>query len=189
MPAAMLALTSCSTKPTEPTGQQEITMIETKDGAAIIDTFTMTAKVTAIDATKRKLTLTTPDGKRATYKAGPDVINFNQIKIGDQVKAMVTEELAVFLRKDGTPPSVGEAGAVALAPKGAKPGVLMADTVELTAQITAIDAKSRKATLQFVDGSTKQLKVGKDADLTRVKPGDAVTVRVTEALALLVEKP
>jgi len=43
-------------------------------------------------------------------------------------------------------------------------------------------------TFQFADGTTKILKVGEDADLTRVKPGDDVTVRVTEGIAILVEK-
>ena len=43
-------------------------------------------------------------------------------------------------------------------------------------------------TLQFVDGS-KTLTVGKKVDLAKLKAGDDVTVRVAEALALVVEKP
>lgn len=185
MPVALMTFTSCSTMMS---GQEEATVIETKGGVEVIDTFTTTAKVTAIDLNTRKLTLTTPDGKRTTFKAGPDVVNFNQIQIGDQVKITATEDLVVFIRMSGAPPSVGEAGVVALAPVGAKPGMLMADTVEVTVKIIAIDLKSRKVTLQFADGSTKKFKVGKKADLSSVKPGDDVTVRVTEAIAILVVK-
>ena len=185
MPMALVALASCATTMS---GQEEVAVMKTKDGAIVIETFKTTAKVTAIDSNKRKLTLTTPDGKQTRFKAGPDVVNFDQIQIGDQVSATVTEELAVFLRKDGEPPSAGEATAVALAPVGAKPGMLMADTVEITAKISAIDTKHRKVTFQFEDGTTKEVKVGKDIHLDRVKPGDSVTVRMTEGIAILVEK-
>jgi len=185
MPAFLIVLTSCATTMS---GNEDVTVMETKTGAIVVETFTTTATVTAMDLNTRKLTLTTPDGKRTTFKAGPEVANFNQIQVGDQVKAMVTEELAVSVRHSNEPPSAGEATTVALAPLGAKPGVLMADTVEVTAKITAVDDKQRKVTFQFPDGTTKVLKVGKGADLTRVKPGDDVTVRVSEGIAILVEK-
>jgi len=48
---------------------------------------------------------------------------------------------------------------------------------------------SRRVTLQFVDGSTKTVRVNPDIDLANVAPGDAVTVQVAEALAIAVEKP
>src|SRR6266436_4964570 len=182
--AALLGFTSCSSTRSDDAGAA----LETPAGAIVVDTYTVRATVTGIDAAAHKLTLVTPEGSKTTYKAGPDVINFNQIRIGDQVKATVTEEFAVFIRKPGTPPSAGEEAAVALAPKGAKPGGIMADTQEVTAKITAIDAKEHKVTLQFVDGS-KTLAVGKKVDLGKVKVGDEVTVRVAEARARLVEKP
>jgi uncharacterized OB-fold protein len=186
MPAAILAFTSCSTTPE---GEGKADVIETKDGAMIVETFTTTATVTAINAAKRKLTLVSPDGAKTTYKAGPEVVNFSQIRIGDRVKATVTEEVAVFLRKDGVPPRAGVGAAIGLAVKGAKPGAMMADTQEVFVKIVAIDANHHKVTLQFADGKTKKLKVGKKVDLTNVKPGDNVVVQVSEALAILVEKP
>lgn len=185
MPAALMLFTSCATPMS---GEEDVAVMETKTGAIVIDTFTTTAKVEAIDGMKRKVTLETPDGKKTTFKAGPEVVDFDQLQIGDQVHATVTEELAVSIHPADAPPSEGEAMAVALAPVGAKPGVLMADTIEMTAKITAVDDKQRKVTFQFADGTIKELKVGKGADLSRVKPGDDVTVRVTEGIAILVEK-
>ena len=155
----------------------------------MVETAGMTATVTAIDKLNRRITLVAPDGRRATYKVSKDVINFDQIRVGDRVKATVTEELAVFLRKAGTPPGAGEDAEIALAPKGAKPGGVVAETAEVTARIVAVDAMSRRVTLQFVDGSTKTVRVNPNIDLVNVAPGDAVTVRITEALAVLVEKP
>lgn len=184
LPAAMLTFTSCSTT----SGTEEITVLETADGVAIVDTFKISATVTAIDATKRKVTLTTADGKRTTVKCGPEVVNFSQIQISDRVNVVVTEELAVFLGA-GAPPSAAGAAGVALAPVGAKPGGVIADTVQITAQVKAVDAKKRKVTLALPDGSTKTVKAGKKVDLSGVKIGDNVTVQHTEALAITVEKP
>jgi translation elongation factor P/translation initiation factor 5A len=158
-------------------------------GGVIVDTYKITATVTAVDAASRHVTLVTPDGTKTTFKAGPEVVNFPQIQVGDQVKAMVAEQLVVFVRKYGEPATDGEAALVALAPVGAKPGVLMANTVEVTAKVEAIDLEHRKATLRFPDGKSKTFTVRKDVDLTKSRIGDEVVFRTTEALAITVEKP
>jgi hypothetical protein len=149
----------------------------------------MTATVTAIDATTRKVTLVTPEGKKTVFKAGPEVVNFDQIQIGDQVKANVTEELAVYMAKDAPPQTDSAATAVALAPVGSKPGGLIADTVQVTAKITALNLEKHKATLEFADGSKKTVAVRPDVDLTQRKVGEEVVLRCTEAMAITVEKP
>jgi Cu/Ag efflux protein CusF len=184
--ATLLVLfAACSTAPE---GVGETTVIETADGAIIVDTFTTTATVTGIDSAKRKVTLVTPGGTKSTYQAGPEMINFEQIRIGDQVRATVTEEVAVFIGS-GAPPSAIAASAVALAPLGAKPGGVRVDTTQVTVKITAVDAKSRNVTFELPDGTTKKFKAGKKVDLSAVRPGDNVTVQVSEGLALTVERP
>lgn len=189
LPVALLTLTSCSSSPNGPDATQRSTVIESRNGAMVVDTVTLTATVTAIDAGTRKLTLTSSNGFSTTVTAGKSVINFNQIKVGDQVNVKATESFAVYLRPTGTPASVSAGTAVAVAPKGAMPGGMIANTTEVTAKITAIDAKSRQVTLQFVDGSTKQIKVGSTVNLKAVKSGDDVTVRVAESLAITVSRP
>jgi hypothetical protein len=188
LPAALLTFTSCSSTPKiEPTTtavyQQGV------PGGIIVETYKNTATVTAIDAANRKVTLVTQDGRKETFKAGPEVVNFDQIRIGDQVKATLTEQLAVYMAKDNPPASEGEAALVALAPKGAKPGGLMANTVQVIAKVTAIDLKHHKATLKLPDGTTKTVAVRKDVDLTQRQVGEEVVIRVTEAVAISVEKP
>jgi len=187
-PAAVLALTSCSSTPKiEPTTtavyQQGV------PGGIVVETYRNSATVTAIDTANRKVTLVTPDGRKETFKAGPEVVNFDQIRIGDQVKATVAEQLVVYMAKDNPPASEGEAALVALAPKGTKPGGLMANTVQVIAKVTAIDVKRRRATLRFPDGTTKTFPVRKDVDLTQRQVGEEVVIRATEALAISVEKP
>jgi hypothetical protein len=187
-PAALLGLTSCSSTlqgdSTSTTATQQGV-----PGGVVVDTFQTTATVSDIDAANRKVTLAGPDGKKVTYKAGPDVINFDQIRVGDQLKITAARELVVYLAEQGAPPPTGSADLVALAPKGAKPGGLMVSTTQITAKVKSIDLKKHKATLEFPDGTSETYPVRPDVDLTQRKVGEEVVIRKTEALAIRVEKP
>jgi hypothetical protein len=185
LPAVLLTLGACS--PTIP-GEQDTRVKKTDTSTTVVETFKATATVTAIDANTRKLTLTFSDGSRKTVKCGPEVRNFNQIHINDRVNLLVTEEVAVFLDKNAKPGTTGS-GVVALAPLGARPGVVMADTVQSTVRITAIDTATRKVTFVTRTGRSETVKASSHIDLTKVKVGDSVTIRQTEAVAISVEKP
>lgn len=191
LPAATLALTSCSSTSSKPPVETTSTTSYQPGvpGGVRVDTHKLTAQVKAIDTANRKVTLVTPDGEKTTVKCGPDVINFDQIRVGDQIKVTVTEELAVSMAAEGAPLTDGGAALVALAPKGARPGGFVAGTVQVTARVTAIDLKRHKATLQFPDGTTRTVAVRPDVDLTQRKVGEGVVIRTTEAVAISVEKP
>jgi len=190
-PAALLTFTSCSSTSSKPTVETTTatSVQQGVPGGVVVETHKMTATVTGIDAAERKVTLVTPGGEKTTVKCGPEVINFDQIRIGDQLKVTVTEQLAIYMATEGAPSSDGGAAVVALAPKGAKPGGIVASTVQVTAKVTAIDLKHHKATLQFPDGTTSTVAVRKDVDLTKRQVGEEVVIRTTEALAISVEKP
>ena len=117
LPLVIVVLTSCSTSPK---GTASPAYIETQGGAATVDTFTARAKISAIDAPRRKLTLTSRDGTEATVKAGPEVRNFDQLQVGDRVKVTIGEEVAVAFRKGGGAPGPDRSVALIAAPKGAK---------------------------------------------------------------------
>jgi hypothetical protein len=63
------------------------------------------------------------------------------------------------------------------------------DTDEITAQIKSIDAANSAVTLTDADGATKTIKVGPDVKLSELKPGDDVTARVTQGMAIVVQRP
>ena len=153
-------------------------------GGSAVQTYELTATVTAIDKASRKVTLMGRDGIKQTVKVGPEAINFDQIRVGDQLKLTVAEALVVYVAGEGETPTDSAAQLVALAPKGAKPGGIMAATTKVTARITAIDAEHRKATLQFEDGTTRTVAVRPDVDLAKRKVGETVVIRATEALAI-----
>jgi len=188
LPAALLCFSSCSTAPKgETTGSTAVQ--PGVPGGVRLETYQETATITGIDKPNRKVTLVDPQGVKTTLKAGPDVVNFDQLQIGDQVKATATEQLVVFVRQPGEAAGDGAAAAVALAPVGAKPGAVLAATVEVTAKVKAIDVKHRKATLLFPDGTTKTFKVRPDVDLEHQTVGAEVVLRATESVAIRVEKP
>ena len=90
--------------------------------------------------------------------------------------------------KDGTAAD-GTAAVVAMAGKGEQPGGVVAENVQVTATIVAIDAGKRTATLRFEDGSTQTIPVRDDLDLSKRKIGEQVVFRVTEMVAIWTAKP
>lgn len=158
-------------------------------GGTFVQSYQVKATVAAIDKANRKVTLVNTAGIKKIVKVGPEVINFDQLKLGDQLTFTVAEEIAVNVAGEGEPTPTGAGQLVALAPKGAKPGGIMAETTQITAKITALDIERRLATLQFEDGTTKTVPVRPDVDLSKRKVGEKVVIRLTEALLLGVEAP
>ncbi len=185
---ALLMTAACSSLPKGQTEQRIVTK-GSEPGMYAVETTKITATVTSVDAANRKVTVVTPDGKQRVIKAGPEVANFNQIRIGDQVKVTVASELVVSMAKDVLTLPDGKRAVVALAAEGDKPGVLMAETTQITAKVVGLDRKSRKAMIQLPDGTTKTFTVRQDVDLSQRKIGEEIVIRYTETHAVLVEKP
>jgi hypothetical protein len=162
----------------------ETTSYETEDGAVIVESVKFSATVKAIDEGERTLTLDPKYGQKEVIQVSPEMANFNQIRVGDVVHAEVIEALAVELIPGGSAESIGEAQAVALAPLGAKPGALTVSSREVTADIIGIDQHAHSVMLEFIDGSTESVKVGKHVDLTLISLDDSVRITVTDAVAI-----
>ena len=189
--AALCILAACATTEPPPPGTQTGTAAVTEGvpGGIFVNTKEVSAKVTAIDTANRKVTLLWPNGDKDTIKVGPEAVNFDQIKVGDMVNVIVTEELVVYLDEEGATAPDGAAAMVALAPKGERPAGLVAETAQVTATVIAIDATKRTATLRFEDGTTKTFPVRDDIDLSKRKVGEKVVFLVTEMIAISVKKP
>lgn len=158
-------------------------------GGVAVRTRTLRARVAAIDAPGRRVTLVDSEGIKQTVKAGPEVLNFDQIRVGDRLAVVATEELVVNLAEPGQATDTAAVGVVDLAPRGAKPGAVAAAVLRSSATIVAIDAGKRTATLRFDDGSTRTFPVRRDVDLGRRKVGEQIVFQATEMVAITVEKP
>jgi hypothetical protein len=156
-----------------------------KPGAVVAEGVSITATVEAIDYDKRTVDLKGPKGKVVTLKVGPEAKNFNQVKVGDKVRARYYDATAIYVRKPTDPPFAEETKAVQVAPPGGKPGAVAVNTTEMTARVEDIDYKTRTVTLRGPQQKTATVKVDKRVKrLNEVKKGDEIVIRHTEAVAI-----
>ena len=184
IPALMLAFAGYAQEPKATTKPKP-----DAKGAIEVGAITETSKVTAVDPAERTVTLANEAGETNTYKLGKNVRNFDQIKVGDQVKATLLQSVAVTVSKSSAPATAGARGVVAVAPMGAKPGVLMAKTRQISAKIVSVDPNARTVTVEGPRGGKPTIKAGPKVNLDELHQGDDVTLSVTDALAISVEKP
>ena len=160
----------------------------TKRGAVAVEVIKWSGTVKAVDYEKRTVTLAGEGGKTFTLNA-KNARNLDQVKAGDKVNLEYVEELAVFVKKAGVPAGAEEVQTIALAPKGKMPGGVVANTIEIQANVEGIDYKKRTVTLKGPEGKIRTYKVGKEVkNFKQVKKGDQIVLQVTEAIALEVEK-
>ena len=186
---ASVVLTSCSTSSSIGETASSSSFEEGVPGGTYVETYKLEATVTAINAASRKVTLTAADGKRETVKCSPEVVNFDQIEVGDKVKVTVYSEVVLAMADADNPPVDAAATESSLAPVGAKPGGTVMETQQYTATVTAINLKRHEATLRFPNDTTRTFPVRKDVDLSQREVGEKVAVRVTVAVAVAVETP
>lgn len=145
------------------------------------------ATVTAIDKTKRLVTLKGPEGNSLVVQAGPEVKNFEQIKVGDQVVARYIEAVTLSLKKGtGAVRERIEREDTVTAKPGEKPGMASGRQVTVIADVIAIDAAKQTVRLRGPQ-RTVDLKVRDSSQFKLVKVGDQVEATFTEAVALAVE--
>lgn len=152
------------------------------------ETLEVSATIEAVDHDARMLVLNGPAGS-SLIAAGPEVKNFDQIKVGDQVKVTYVAALAAKITKSKkTAETTVDAGAVS-APKGSMPAAAVGQTISTTVQIESVDTSFDTVSFKRPDGLVRTIAVespeGKKFIRT-LKKGDKVDVEYTEALAISV---
>jgi len=160
-----------------------------KPGVVVADVLEVKAVLESIDYKKRTTTLKDNKGRAINLKADKAVKNFDQLKKGDVVLADFVEPIAIFIRKANAPQNAAEARLVSVAPKGSHRGVLLAEAFQVAAAVESIDIKARLITLKEPNRSVRVVAVDKGfKNLEGIKKGDEVVLRVTEAIAIKIEK-
>ena len=133
--------------------------------------------------------LQSADGKVAKIKCGPEVRNFAQIRVGDEVKTSLLETVELFVTGNNEP-AAERVTEVARAPLGSKPGFAAIDAVEVKASVVAINYQTRKVTLKGPEGKIINVTAGDEVKrLNEFKVGDSVVARLTRAVSIEVSKP
>jgi Cu/Ag efflux protein CusF len=163
-------------------------VVGTEPGAAVVaQTVKVTATITAIDPNTRAVTLKGPQGNEVVITAGPEVKNFAQMKVGDQVNVEYVEALTLELKKGGgqavsrTEEVVGGG-----AKPGERPAGAGARQIRIIADVVNVDAQNQRVTLRGPN-RTVDLKVRDPKQLAMIAKGDQVEAVFTEAIAVAVE--
>ncbi|HKO68184.1 MAG TPA: hypothetical protein VJU53_10310 [Burkholderiaceae bacterium] len=146
-----------------------------------------TATITAIDKAKRTVTVKSEQGKEVTVVAGPEVKNFNQLKVGDTVDIQYAEALMLELKKGGGKPVARvEEKAGASAKAGQKPAGMQGRKVTVVGDVINVDAATQTVTLRGPN-RTVDLKVRDPEQFKLIAKGDQIEATYVEAAAVSVK--
>lgn len=152
------------------------------------ETVEASATIEAIDPANRLLSIRAPGGM-ATIVAGPEVRNFDQIRVGDSVKVTYTAAVAAGITRSKAKPAETYDAAAIAAPVGAKPAAAVGQTITTTVQIESVDTSFDAVTFKRPDGFVRTIAVSSPEAkkfIRTLKKGDMVDVAYTEALAISV---
>ena len=166
------------------TGNAAVASAPGKVGVA--QTVDFSASITAIDKATRSITLKGPKGDEQKVVAGPEVKNFDQLKVGDVVQAQYLESLVLELKKGGGLPvaKTEKAGGVAAKP-GEKPAGAAGRQVTVVGNVMKIDAATQTVTVKGPE-RTVDLKVRNPEQFKLIAVGDQIEATYTEAIAVAV---
>ncbi|MEJ8827376.1 hypothetical protein WKW80_36265 [Variovorax humicola] len=155
--------------------------------ATITEAVKVTGTVESVDLQKRRVSIKGSHGKVQSLELGPDVRNLKQVKVGDRVVVRYAQALTLTLMKDGkelrgkTESVGGERSR-----KGKRPAGAVGQKVEVTADVVAVNRRTRTITLRGPQQKV-DLKVRDPEQLKQIKVGDQIHAVYTEAVALSVE--
>lgn len=169
-----------------PVGAQKVSNEPGK--VSVAESVKASAAVTSINKSTRALTLKNAQGKSFEVVAGPEVKNFDQIKVGDEVVVAYVRALAMELKKGGA--GVRERTDSArgvVANPGEKPAVGVGQEIVVMADVVKVDEKAKIISLKGPNGNVVDLDVKNPEHFKVVKKGDQVEVSYFEAVAVAVE--
>ena len=177
----LVALHACRS----PQGVEQEAVYQTPNGVAIVDVFTTIATVSAVDATKRKVTMTLQNGRSSTYAAAKGV-DLARFRVGEQIGVQLMDEMALSIKTNGGPARDAVATSFAAAAHAGSGAVFEGESMEASAKVTGVDAKARTVTFQLADGTTKTMKAHGNVDLTGLAVGNTVVVKYAVALVVAI---
>ena len=157
----------------------------------IEETVESTATITAIDMANREVTLKNEDGESTKIVVGPEMERFDELAVGDTVRARytigMTAELRAPTEEEKAEPFIAlESGGKS--PAGTAPAAGAARMFRIVATIEALDRTTQTATLKGPDDTYLTVKVRDPSLLVKPRIGDTVVVTVAESMALSLEK-
>lgn len=158
-------------------------------GLQTVTTYSADARITAVDANARTVTVTYPDGTLRTHTVSPAVANFGATRIGDMVSITFEDRMSFVLsgRNTPTPPS-RDVSAVGAASDGQNVTGVSASQAVGTWWVVGVNPAANTITLvNPASGPVRTYSVTSQAgrdQLSRVKVGDSLTAINSQLLAV-----
>jgi hypothetical protein len=149
------------------------------------------AQITAIDVETRQVSLTGPRGETVTLTAGPDVVRFKELAIGDTVTATYLTSIAAELREPTEEEKMApfvEITDKVRAESYELPGGAVARIIRAVCTIEGMNRITRTVTI--LDSRNRIHVIGdvQPESFTMISLGQKVIITYTEAVALTLEK-
>jgi len=159
-----------------------------KEPLEITEVEEIEAEVTAVDVSRRLVSLRGPDGNELTIQAGPEVRNLAQIRVGDRLSVSYTRAFIASMTEEGQPASEGTVAIGAVrAEEGERPGAAVGGMISATVEIISIGEDGTSVTFRGPTGDLRSMDVLREearAFVRKLKLGDMVDLTYAEAIAI-----
>lgn len=152
---------------------------------------TVSASVEDIDYKNREVTLKGPLGNEVTLVADPRIKRFDEIKVGDSVRADYYVSVAAELRKptkEEMEHPITYLDASGKAPPGTAPAAGGLRRFKVVTTIEGLDRPTQTVTVKGPRGHYLTARVADPSRLTKAHIGDNVVITYTEAVAISLDK-
>lgn len=157
----------------------------------VADTSEAVYSVRSINRRTRQIALNTPQDRVITITAGPEVRNFNRIRVNDRVRVRFADAVAFSMVPRGeAAPSPEATLAAARGPAGQRPQGALGAGISETVRIVRVDPATGRTTFVRPDGTTRSVTPQRPETVAfarALKPGDEVTITFAEGVAIQVE--
>lgn len=184
---AMLTVSfaACSPQATPPEPKVSVSSMDTAKTAQDVITLKVEAIVAKIDRDSRTLTLKGADGKLTSFRVGPEVTRFDEVKTGDTVSLDYVQSVIYELRAPTPEEMQSPRSAVELsarAPADVAPATGLARSIKSIVTVVGVDMSVRNP-----EGEIVVVKAARPERLEKLNVGDTVAVTFTEAVAISLE--
>ena len=146
------------------------------------------ATITAINKTTRLVTVKDDKGNVENIKCGPEVLRFDELKVGDVVTFTYHAASVYEIAKPGQAPGASSEVSTVRG-QGVKPSGAYTNQMKMTVTVTAIDPAGATVTVKKPDGQLMTATVKDKKNIQGLKVGDQVSITFTEALMITVDPP
>lgn len=148
------------------------------------------AVVETVDLNSREVLLTAENGNRASFVAGPEVRNLEQVEPGDKVRIGYYEGVAARMADPADPGGAIQIAAAERAELGERPAVATGTITNFVVELVSYNASNAIATFVTPDGvvHTALVHPRMRAFAEARKPGDRIELTIEQAVAISVEE-